>query len=35
MPIWLLQHIVELLGPLGGLLVFGVILVGAWKLLFI
>jgi len=34
LPIWLLQHVVELLGPLGGLLVFGLILVGAWKLLF-
>jgi len=33
LPIWLLQHIVELLGPLGGLMVFALILVGAWKLL--
>ncbi|MGI9148520.1 MAG: type IV secretory system conjugative DNA transfer family protein [Chloroflexota bacterium] len=34
-PIWLLQHVVELLGPLGGLLVSGLILVGAWKRLFL
>jgi hypothetical protein len=34
LPIWLLQRIAELLGPLSGLLVLGLILFGAWKLLF-
>jgi hypothetical protein len=34
-PIWLLQHIDELLGPLSGLLVFGLVLFGAWQVLFL